>query len=535
MNIFRKNYLTNFKKKTMKNYLLLVIFSLFVYGISQAQLTSDNFDGYNTGPFDGQFQPGEWTGWGGGASNGIITAEQAFSGDQSLKIWDNAGTESDAVALLGTLSTGVENISFMQYIPSSGTGAYYNLQHNYTNAAGDWAADVYFGTSPAAGEITTDGVVYPFTPIFDAWVEQKFILDFTNSQGEFYYDGTLVHTWVLNTNSAGGAGLNTINAVNFYAANIGAGANSLAYYDDFAVLIPPVVVLTSDNFDGYNTGPFDGQFQAGEWTGWAGGASNGIITAEQAFSGAQSLKIWDNAGTESDVVGLLGTLSTGVENISFMQYIPSSGTGAYYNLQHNYTNAAGDWAADVYFGTSPAAGEITTDGVVYPFTPIFDAWVEQKFILDFTNSQGEFYYDGTLVHTWVLNTNSAGGAGLNTINAVNFYAANIGAGANSLAYYDDFGVLMPVSTTQIKPFDGTLEINPNPTTGFTTLNVEMDDANDIKVVIFDMTGKLIQSFNGTNVRNRKYSIDLSNQPNGIYLVHLMTNGQMETKKVVVNN
>ncbi|MFT5438096.1 MAG: hypothetical protein ACI840_002757, partial [Ulvibacter sp.] len=106
MNIFRKNYLTNFKKKTMKNYLLLVIFSLFVYGISQAQLTSDNFDGYNTGPFDGQFQPGEWTGWGGGASNGIITAEQAFSGDQSLKIWDNAGTESDAVALLGTLSTG---------------------------------------------------------------------------------------------------------------------------------------------------------------------------------------------------------------------------------------------------------------------------------------------------------------------------------------------------------------------------------------------------------------------------------------------
>jgi hypothetical protein len=134
-----------------------------------------------------------------------------------------------------------------------------------------------------------------------------------------------------------------------------------------------------------------------------------------------------------------------------------------------------------------------------------------------------------------LNTNSGGGAGLNTINAVNFYAANIGAGANSLAYYDNFGILMPpVSTTQVKPFDGTFEINPNPTTGFTILNVEMDNANDINVAIFDITGKLVQSFNDANVTNKKYSIDLSHQSNGIYFVRLMTNGQMETKKVVVN-
>jgi hypothetical protein len=293
--------------------------------------------------------------------------------------------------------------------------------------------------------------------------------------------------------------------------------------------------LTSDSFDGYSTGSFDGQFQAGEWTGWGGGASNAIVTTEQSVSGTQSLKIWDNAGTESDAVALLGTLSTGVKTISFMQYIPASGTGAYYNLQHNYTDAAGDWAADVYFGTSPAAGEISTDGVVYPFTPIFDTWVEQKFVLDFTNSQAEFYYDGALIHTWVLNTNSGGGAGLNTINAINFYAANIGAGASSLAYYDDFGILMPlVNTKQVKPFDGTLEISPNPTTGFTTLNVEMADANDINVTIFDMTGKLVQSFNDVNVENRNYSIDLSDQPNGVYFVRLMTNGQVQTKKVVVN-
>ncbi|MFT4644325.1 MAG: hypothetical protein ACI8SA_001482 [Dokdonia sp.] len=522
----------------MKKYLLLVIFSLFVYGIGQAQLITDDFDDYTTESFDGQFQVGEWAGWGGGASNALVTAEQAVSGTQSIKIWDNAGTESDLVALLGTLSTGVKTITMMQYLPSSGTGTNYNLQRNYipTTGAGDFVVDVYFGTSPVAATITADGTEIAFTPTLDTWVEQKFILDFDNTEGKFYYGGTLIHTWILDQNANGSAGSNTINAIDFYAAAIGTSDNTSAYYDDIAITEVVVVSpLISDDFDDYTTGSFDGQFQAGQWTGWAGGPSNAVVTAEQAFSGTQSLKIWDDAGTESDVVALLGTLSTGLDTISFMQYIPVAGTGAYYNLQHNYTDAAGDWAADVYFGTSPAAGEITTDGVVYPFTPTFDAWVEQMFVLDFTNSQGEFYYGGTLVHTWVLNTNSGGGAGLNTINAVNFYAANIGAGANSLAYYDNFGILMPpVSTTQVKPFDGTFEINPNPTTGFTILNVEMDNANDINVAIFDITGKLVQSFNDANVTNKKYSIDLSHQSNGIYFVRLMTNGQMETKKVVVN-
>ena len=128
----------------MKNYLLLLSFCLPV--LLHAQLTSENFDSYNTGAFDGQWDASEWVGWYGSASNSTISDVQANSGANSLKIEDNGSTQSDIIALLGTLNVGTYEISFQQYIPAA-NGSYFNLQHNYTNTAADWAADVYFTRS----------------------------------------------------------------------------------------------------------------------------------------------------------------------------------------------------------------------------------------------------------------------------------------------------------------------------------------------------------------------------------------------------
>ncbi|MFT4642561.1 MAG: hypothetical protein ACI89R_000398 [Candidatus Azotimanducaceae bacterium] len=164
-----------------------------------------------------------------------------------------------------------------------------------------------------------------------------------------------------------------------------------------------------------------------------------------------------------------------------------------------------------------------------------DTWIAQKFVLDFDNSVGEFYYDDTLIHTWVLNQNANGTAGDNTINAIDFYATAIGTSANTSAYYDDTAVAeQTLSTDEFQGSDSAFKIFPNPTNGFATLNLEMDSTNDINVAIFDITGRLVQSFNNINVTNREYSIDLSNLPNGVYLVRLMTNRLMKTKRVVVN-
>ncbi len=267
-----------------------------------------------------------------------------------------------------------------------------------------------------------------------------------------------------------------------------------------------VVVETpffSDNFDGYSLGSFDGQFQAGEWSGWAGGDSNAIVSTDQAVSGSQSIKIWDDAttSTESDLVALLGTLSTGVKQITMKQYIPSTGSGAYYNLLRNYVPSTGDaaWAVDVYFGTSPAAATITANGVETPFTPTFDAWVEQKVILDFTNNQGKFYYGGALIHTWILNKNADGTAGDNTINAMNFYAANIGDGASSLAYYDNIAVAEFVEgSLGIDDFSSVAaKIYPNPSTTEFSLSITSVTDQAFNVRVFDISGRLVSAFKTT--------------------------------------
>jgi len=173
---------------------LLLLFFTCIPFILNAQLTSENFDSYNTGSFDSQWTAGEWVGWFGGASN-------------------------------------------------AGTGAYLNLQHNYTNTAGDWAAEVYF-SDEVTGQavIITDAVQTPFPIVHDAWAQNRVVANFNTMTGEYYYNGTLVHTWVLNTNASGGAGLNQLNGINFYGAclDAGGGCSSLAYYDDINVnFIPP--------------------------------------------------------------------------------------------------------------------------------------------------------------------------------------------------------------------------------------------------------------------------------------------------------
>jgi hypothetical protein len=215
----------------MKKLLLLssLLFSLTL----NAQTSSENFDGYNAGPFDGQWTTGNWVGWFGGFSNVEISTAQAYSLPNSMLI--NSDTD-DIVALFGTLNQGTYEIKFYQYIPL-GFGSYFNVQHNYTNTAGDWAAEVYFGDNTlGTARIQTNNVSTPFTPVYDQWVENKLEFNFAADVAKYYYNGTLVHTWAVTTNAAGGAGLNQVNAINFYGACDGVGCATQGYFDDLTVV-----------------------------------------------------------------------------------------------------------------------------------------------------------------------------------------------------------------------------------------------------------------------------------------------------------
>jgi len=598
----------------MKKIQLLLVCFLFTFSIANAQLTTDDFDSYTPGLFDGQFNTTQWTGWFGGVSNALISTEQAFSGTQSLKAFDDpTGKETDIVALFGTLSTGVDTVKFMQYIAGTGSGSYYNLQHNYTNTTADWAAEVYTGTNPAAAFVQTDGAQFNFTPTLDAWVEQMFIFDFANNQAQFYYGGTLTHTWVLNTNAAGGAGLNTINALNIYAHDNTTGANSLAYYDDMPVFMPPAIDVAIDavgnpgaytqltaehsvpitlSADILNIGGLDvtnvavtfdvldgsGASMFSETVTQASLASGGSATftttntfvpsALGSYSISYDVAITEtdvdptnNSGTWANIVsitdstiakddgiaddglgfnggtGELGHLfdfqtqdSISSVSVSFLQLNPAAigeqHTVHIYNTANGMPTGARIASSSQYtvLDTSSTAVEhVFTFSSPFPVdSGVYFIAVEQEGI----NNGGVAYsFDLFTANTGFYTTD--GGA-----NWTSFVSA--GFEVSLLVRPNVTGVTPAVSTNQVQAFDGTFEITPNPTTGFTTLNVETADAQDINVTIFDVTGRLVQSFNDANVTNKKYTVDLSHQPNGVYLVRLMADGQMITKRVVLN-
>jgi hypothetical protein len=488
--------------------------------VAETHLVSDNFEAYTPGSFDGQFTAGEWEGWG-GPSNADVSTDYAVSGTNSLKVWENGNTFTDAVALLGPITTGSKTITMMQYIPSTGGGAYYHLMGDYIDGgAMHVEATLYFSTT--VGEFAAaDGVVTTFVATPDTWVEQKFVLDYDNGVGQFYYGGTLVKQYAL-------AG--SVDSIDFYAAKIGAGGSplpSLAYYDNFLIAetVPTIARLTEDNFEAYTAGSFDGQFTAGKWEGW-GGPSNADVSTDYAVSGTNSLKVWENGNTFTDAVALLGPITTGSKTITMMQYIPSTGGGAYYHLMGDYIDGGAlHVEATLYFSTT--VGEFTApDGVLTTFVATPNTWVEQKFVLDYDNGVGKFYYGGTLVKQYAL---------VGSVDSIDFYAAKIGAGGSplpSLAYYDNIAVadFVSLGINDITLLDNGVaaQAYPNPSTTEFSLRIASGTDQVVNVRVFDISGRLVSTFKTT-----PGTVKLgANLKAGIYIAEIVQGNAKQTIKLI---
>ncbi|MFK8010081.1 MAG: T9SS type A sorting domain-containing protein [Saprospiraceae bacterium] len=214
---------------------IILLFAICFPFILSAQLTSDDFESYDLGSFDFQWDATNWVGWFNNASGSTISDEQAHLSTQSVKIEEN----DDLVALLGTLDFGTYEISFWQFVPSGNAG-YINMQHNYTSTAGDWMFEVYVNQD-GTGQFNTAGLGSPFTPVFDQWVEYKFNLNFIDSEGQFSYNGSPLVDFAINSNANNAlVGLNQVNAINFFGGCLTAGTcTPLSYYDDVEVTYIP--------------------------------------------------------------------------------------------------------------------------------------------------------------------------------------------------------------------------------------------------------------------------------------------------------
>ena len=77
-----------------------------------------------------------------------------------------------------------------------------------------------------------------------------------------------------------------------------------------------------------------------------------------------------------------------------------------------------------------------------------------------------------------------------------------------------------------------VKMSPNPTNGL--LNIELPSVNEATVQVFTPTGQLfLEQKSAFGDTQNRLSVDLSNAVNGVYLVKILQNGAVYTKKIVV--
>jgi hypothetical protein len=78
-----------------------------------------------------------------------------------------------------------------------------------------------------------------------------------------------------------------------------------------------------------------------------------------------------------------------------------------------------------------------------------------------------------------------------------------------------------------------LSVYPNPTTGITTVSLELILNTESKIEIYNLSGSLVQSEKLIITSgDTKQQIDISNLPSGIYLLKVIANNEYKTIKVV---
>jgi len=75
-------------------------------------------------------------------------------------------------------------------------------------------------------------------------------------------------------------------------------------------------------------------------------------------------------------------------------------------------------------------------------------------------------------------------------------------------------------------------LQPNPTTGATTLFVTLDHPAEVQVQLLDLTGRLVWSSAPIQSDNLSERLDLSHYPDGMYLIRLTADGRSVVRKLV---
>jgi hypothetical protein len=427
----------------------------------------DNIDTYTAGDAVGPYADwwSTWSGVEGGAEDGIVSDDYAFSGDNSVLI-PGTGT-TDALLLLDNMTTGIKRLEWQMYIPSGKT-AYYNIQESEV-AGIAWNLELYFGdVTEGQGEFTVPAAGPTFTYPVDEWFLVEHIVDLDADNIKVYIDGVMVLDAAY-TGSLGSVDCFSWSASNTYYLD------DILYIEEEVVVVEPCDVpgaVFCDNMDTYEEGALGPNADWwSTWSGVEGGAEDGLVSSDFAASAPNSALIPE--GGVTDVILKLGNLSSGKYNLYWNMYVPS-GSHAYYNIQETEVPGVA-WNAELYFGlATPGEGEITVPAeLTFTYPP--DAWFLIEHIIDMDANTIEIKLNGTVILSEIYEGNM-GGVDFYSIDALNRY------------YLDDVA-LMPMDPTDLNTYyqdadsdtygnaDVSITVAGDAPTGYVENNLDCDDTN----------------------------------------------------------
>ena len=296
----------------------------------------------------------------------------------------------------------------------------------------------------------------------------------------------------------------------------------------FLSVICPITIVSAqaiyDDFDEYKVGQFLGVESNGLWTTWSsspGGSEDTYIVDDQSVSPDNSISL--SSGGVIDVVLPLGDHSSGSWTLAFMMRL-TDGNGGYFNLLHDFSAAASNWAVQVYFsetgnGYLSVGGGLIGSEFVHPV----GEWFEVKIDIDVDSDLATLSFDELSVFSWTWSDGSTSVS--NVVSALNFFpAAPIG---ESALYHID-NVSFSEYGMAIDEMHEEVNVHPNPTTDALFIN---GIQNSI-LKVYSLLGKLVHT---SQLSEYQGVVNCSDWPRGIYFVEIINESNViATKKVVLH-
>ena len=296
----------------------------------------------------------------------------------------------------------------------------------------------------------------------------------------------------------------------------------------FIAAISSVEICSSqsiyDDFDDYKVGQYLGIESGGLWTTWTnnpGGSEDTYIVDNQSFSPDNSIQLM--SGGVTDVVLPLGDHSSGSWTLSFMMRL-TEGNGGYFNILHDFSAAASNWALQVYFSQTGYGNLVVGNGfVTAEFTHPVGEWFQVQVDVDIDSNQATMSISDASVFTWAWSEGSTSPSSI--LSALNLYPA---APLGETALYHVDNVSFSAFGVGIDELNSDISIYPNPANDVFYISNPQGSV----VEVFNLLGESVYS---SQLTGGQSSIDCSSWAKGVYFIELTSESNSTSKRKIILN